>query len=303
MLKITDVSETKPKVTIGICAKNAERTIRLAVESAMWQDFNHDLIEIIFVDDGSTDNTLCIVEELFSRMDFRSKVFSGPWRGIARARNTVVEHADSEYVIWLDSDEILSRAFVKEQVNFMDCHQSVGVAKGKYSFLKNKSQETLVSILENTEFMLSTISEKNADSMTLGTGGCIYRLSAIREIGGFDPQIKGAGEDVDAEERIRKCGWHLFVTSALFYEKRRDNWKSLWSEYFWLGIGGQQLLRKGSQILNLYKFLPPVAVAAEFLKIPIAYKITHEKAVLLLPLHYIFKRSAWFFGFLMERTR
>ncbi len=275
----------------------------MAIESLIHQDFDHNLIEIVFVDDGSIDKTLSIAKELFSGIDIRARIFTGPWRGIAKARNTIIEQAEGEYIIWLDSDEIISEGFVKEQVKFMDQHKDVGIAKGKYGSLKNNYNETVVARLENTEFMLSTISEKNAGSMPLGTGGSIYRVRAVKEIGGFDIHISGAGEDIDAEERIRQRGWQLFVTSALFYETRRASWGSLWSEYFWLGIGGRQLLNKGSHVLNLYKFLPPVAIAAEVLKLPMAYKITHQKTVLLLPLHYIFKRSAWFMGFFMERIR
>jgi glycosyltransferase involved in cell wall biosynthesis len=286
---------------VGICAKNAEATIGLAIDSVVEQDFSHDLMEIVFVDDGSTDATLQIAEKMFSQIDVIARTFSGSWRGIAKARNTVIEQAEGEYIVWLDSDEILSKNFVKKQVEFMDSHLRAGIAKGKYGSLKNGARQTLVASLENTEFMLSTISEKNAGSMALGTGGSIYRLKAVKAVGGFDPSIHGAGEDVDAEERIRQCGWQLFVTSALFYETRRGNWKSLWAEYFWLGIGGRQLLKKDSHVLNLYKFIPPVAVAAEFLKVPMAYKLTHQKLVLLLPLHYIFKRSAWLLGFLMQR--
>jgi hypothetical protein len=44
--------------------------------------------------------------------------------------------------------------------------------------------------------------------------------------------------------------------------------------------------------------LPPIALLAEFSKVPTAYKLTHQKAVLFLPLHYVFKRVAWFLGLL-----
>ena len=47
----------KPKVTIGVCARNCETTIGEAVESIIMQDYPHELIEVIFVDDGSTDGT------------------------------------------------------------------------------------------------------------------------------------------------------------------------------------------------------------------------------------------------------
>jgi hypothetical protein len=44
--------------------------------------------------------------------------------------------------------------------------------------------------------------------------------------------------------------------------------------------------------------LPPIALLAEVSRVPMAYKLTHEKRVLFLPFHYMFKRTAWFLGFL-----
>jgi hypothetical protein len=43
--------------------------------------------------------------------------------------------------------------------------------------------------------------------------------------------------------------------------------------------------------------IPIVALAAEALRVPSAYRLTKRKIVLLLPLHYVFKRVAWFVGF------
>ena len=50
----------KPIVTIGICVKNTEKTILDAINSILEQDYPTDLMEIIFVDDGSEDRTLSI---------------------------------------------------------------------------------------------------------------------------------------------------------------------------------------------------------------------------------------------------
>ena len=71
----------KPKVTLGICARNAEKSIALALKSVIRQDFPHELMEIVFVDDGSEDNTLKIVEfceskgvEIAGKINFDSLV-------------------------------------------------------------------------------------------------------------------------------------------------------------------------------------------------------------------------------------
>jgi len=285
------------KVTVGVCVKNCETLIGNAIASVVAQDFPHGLMELIVVDGYSEDKTLAIIKERLDKTDLKYRVFYEN-EGLGRARQIVIDNAGGEYIVWVDGDMVISKDFVRKQVEFMDNNPDVGIAKGKYEISVNPDSESLVAMLENTEFMLNTIVEGETASNCLGTSGCIYRVKAIRQVGGFDLSIKGVGEDMDAESRVRKAGWLLYITSVPFYEKRRQTWKSLWKEYFWHGQGNRYLLKKDKTILNLYKMLPPVALTAELLRVPAAYKLTYRKTVVLLPLHYIFKRIAWILGFL-----
>jgi len=280
-----------------MCVKNCEATIKEAVESVLDQDFPHEFMELVIVDGYSQDKTLSVLRDSFKKADIRTKIFYEN-EGLGRARQIIVDNASGEYIVWVDSDMVLSRDFVRNQVEFMNHNTDVGIAKGKYGIRSNGNHENLVATLENAEYVLNTMFEGETNSKSLGTSGCIYRVKAIRQVGGFDPYIKGAGEDEDAENRIREAGWLLHVTFALFYETRRQTWKSLWNEYFWYGKGGRRILRKNRQIINFYKMLPPVALATELLRVPVAYRLTRRKAVLFLPFHYAFKRVAWFLGFI-----
>lgn len=287
----------KPKVTVGICVRNCADYIQEAITSIVDQDFSHDLMELIVVDGYSEDKTLSILKEGLEKTDLKHKIFYEN-EGLGRARQIVVDNAGGDYIVWVDGDMVLSKDFVRTQVEFMDSNPEVGIAKGKYAICANPHDESLVAILENTEFMLNTMVSGETSSNCLGTSGCIYRVKAIKQVGGFDLSLKGVGEDMEAESRIRRAGWLLYITTALFYETRRQTWKSLWKEYFWHGQGNRYLLQKNRKIINLCKMLPPVAVTAELLRVPAAYKLTYRKVVFLLPLHYIFKRIAWFLGFL-----
>ena len=66
----------RPEVSIGICARNSEETIGLTIESVAKQSFPHHLMEIVFVDDGSEDSTLKIVQLYASRIDVPVRIFS-----------------------------------------------------------------------------------------------------------------------------------------------------------------------------------------------------------------------------------
>ena len=285
------------RVTIGMCVKNSEATIKEAVESVLTQDYPSQSMELLVVDGRSRDNTLKILENSLRGAKIGVRMFSES-EGLGRARQIVVDNASGEYIVWVDGDMTLDKGFVKKQVEFMDHHPDAGIAKGKYGVRINGKRETVVATLENVEFLLATASEGRTDSKALGASGCVYRVKALKQVGGFDTGIKGVGEDMDIEDRIRRKGWQLHVSSAIFFETRRQTWKALWSEYFWHGSGGRYMFEKNKRAINIEKMFPPWAILAELLRVPAAYRLTHRKVVLFLPFHYAFKRVAWFLGFL-----
>jgi len=162
------------------------------------------------------------------------------------------------------------------------------------------NEANLVATLENVEYMVDDRKYREKTMpRSLGTGGSIYRVKAIRQIGGFDPNIRRAGEDTDAEHRISEAGWLLCRTQAVFSEIRRETWKAVWEEYFWRGYGGYYVAHKNSAsaLSSLHRIFPPAAILDEVLLSFDAYRLTHRKAVFLLPLHWTFKRIAWCLGF------
>lgn len=285
-----------PRVTIGVCVRNCEDTIHEVIESIMAQDYPHEFMEVIFADDGSIDKTLTIIRNYASKIDIKTKIFQHEWKGLGFTRNLVVNKAEGKYIIWVDGDMILTKNFVTIQVEFMEKNPSVAIAKGRYGL---HFQGNLASDLENLEFLTVNLKDPEKDSTPLGTGGAIYRVEAIRQVGGFDERITGACEDIDVEYRIRKAGWSLSITPAIFYERHRRTWRELWREYFWQGKGGFRLIRKNA-FVNLHMLWPPITLLTESSRAILAYKLTRRKIAFLLPLHYFYKRAAWIFGLLIS---
>lgn len=288
----------KPKVTIGVCVKNSDKTLSEAIDSIIDQEYPHELTEVVFVDDGSHDKTLSIIKSYIPKMDMPSRVFHHDWKGLGYSRNEVVTSANGEYVIWVDGDMSLPKNFVRMQVEFMDRNPSVGIAKGRYGIQQSNS---VVAYLQNVEALVELINfECEPLAKPLGTGGSIYRVAAIRKVGGFNEKITGVGEDMDAEYRIGSSGWSLRVSAAEFYEKRRNNWKELWNEYFWHGVGGKSIIKRVHPQSMLFRMFPPTIFVAVIGRSCQAYKLTRNKVVFILPLQWIFKRTAWILGFAMS---
>ncbi len=291
-----------PKVTIGVCVRNSETSVKEAIDSILDQDFPHELMEVIFVDDGSEDGTLRVILDSVSRMDMRAKIFHNKWQGLGPARNVVVENASGDYIVWVDGDMILPKDHVNKQVEFIERNPKVGIAKAKYGMI-NRSGENLVAVLENIPFMVDDFEDKRTVNPKLpGTGGSIYRVEAIREVNGFDSRMKGVGEDQDAAYRVKEAGWSLCKSHAVFYERRDQTWRGLWKRYFWYGYGDYDLYRKNRNIFSLHKMVPPAGFFAGLLYSLIAYRLMRRKVVFLLPFHYAFKMAAWCLGFAKGHT-
>lgn len=291
----------RPIVTIGVCARNCESSIDNVAKSIKCQSFPHELMEVVFVDDGSDDNTLSVIRKMVPTFDMEVKVYGIKWEGLGTARNLVVDNACGKYIVWLDCDMMFPSDYVKKQVDFMTCNPNAGIAGGKYGASHQKS---LVAILENLPFIITHSKYEGKITPKLpGTGGSIYRVEAIKEVGGFDAKIKGAAEDIDAAYRVKNVGWLNYISSATFYEKRIETWKALWSKYFWYGYGMHFVLHKSSQIEKLYEMLPPVAFLEGLLCSSAAYRLTLKKKAFLLPLHFLFKMTAWIFGFMKSHFR
>jgi glycosyltransferase involved in cell wall biosynthesis len=284
------VSKNLVAVTVGICTRNSEKTILRAIRSIAEQDFPRELIEVIVVDGNSQDQTLSIIREHLPTTSIKTSFYSEN-TGLGFARQIVVNKASAPYIVWVDGDVELSPSYLKEQVAFMGSNPSIAVALGNAGILVD---DNLVATLENIGYVIDGIRHKGKSTTQLmGAGGAIFRTAAIKQAGGFNTEIKGAHEDMDIGYRLREAGWKFCITSAVFYHRQRTTWKSLWKQHYWYGYG-LHFFQSVHKDHNLFsdKAVDRVIFSS------LAYKLTHRKAVFLLPLHFVFKKIALLFGYL-----
>ena len=291
-------SSSSPIVTIGFCVKNMAETVGKAINSIAGQDFPHDSIEIIVVEGFSCDETFSIVENQLSKTDIHYRIFRDNG-GLGAARQFVVMNSAAKYIVWVDGDMILPQDYLNKQVEYMENNRSIAVGAGKYGLHMGQGA---VADLENVVYATDSVfGEKSASASKFGylpgAEGAIYRVDAIRQVGGFDANIKGAAEDTELDYRLILKGWVLGSANTFFVESTRPTIFSLWHQYFWYGRGGHFVYHKDPEILKLWTLSPLAGFVAGLLRCSGAYRLTHRKEVFLLPLHYTFKRIAWFFGF------
>lgn len=100
---------------------NVENFIKKCLDSLVSQTVDKTEIEVILVDDGSKDSSGAICDEYAQKYDF-FKVFHNENSGVSAARNFGIDHSHGKYIIFLDSDDYLSKKSLKHLVTFFDKH-------------------------------------------------------------------------------------------------------------------------------------------------------------------------------------
>lgn len=95
-----------PLVSVVVPVFNAEEYLREALESLRRQTYRG--IEVVLVNDGSTDGSVSICRE-FCRLDSRFRLLTQPNRGVSASRNLGIEKANGDWIVFMDADDIMAR--------------------------------------------------------------------------------------------------------------------------------------------------------------------------------------------------
>lgn len=95
---------------------NKEEYLHKCIESLRNQTYEN--IEIVLVDDGSTDNSLSVCRK-YADMDKRICVVHQENQGVCGARNTCLNNAHGDYIFWVDPDDFVEISLVKDAVEVM----------------------------------------------------------------------------------------------------------------------------------------------------------------------------------------
>jgi glycosyltransferase involved in cell wall biosynthesis len=172
-------------------AYNAERYIAQAMDSILTQTLAN--LELIVVDDGSLDDTAEMVRRYADR-DRRVRLLEHEAnRNICHALNTGIEAARGAYVARMDADDWSYPYRLERQVAFMDAHPDVGVSGGTIEVCDEQLRPLNRRTYRRTD---REIRQRLFRYSPFAHPTVIYRTSAAREVGGYDPALADA-EDYD----------------------------------------------------------------------------------------------------------
>lgn len=105
------------KISVVVPVYNGERYLKMCVESILKQTYSH--LEIIIINDGSTDGTALLIEQL-RRQDHRIRVLHKKQNeGIGAARNTALEMVTGDYLVFVDSDDWIDPNHISDLYDLM----------------------------------------------------------------------------------------------------------------------------------------------------------------------------------------
>lgn len=107
-----------PFLSVIIPVYNAELSLARCIESILRQNFND--IEVLLIDDGSTDSSIQICEEFVSK-DSRVKIFKKDNGGVSSARNLGLKEACGEWITFVDSDDSLEESWLPSYETYNAC--------------------------------------------------------------------------------------------------------------------------------------------------------------------------------------
>lgn len=134
------MSEYKYKISVIIPVYNCEKYIRGCVESLKKQTMPSEDFQIIFINDGSSDNGGAVCEE-FARQDKNIVYFAKENGGVSSARNKGIELAQGKYIMFLDADDTIKACSLQAIYDFFEAHYNeVDLVTYSIDYLNEKGE-------------------------------------------------------------------------------------------------------------------------------------------------------------------
>jgi glycosyltransferase involved in cell wall biosynthesis len=218
------------RTSIIIPCHNYGRFLAEAVESALEQTLPP--LEVIVVDDGSSDNSLIVARRYVER---GVRVIEQANKGAIATFNTGIRASTGQYFVVLSADDRLDTRYLERTVPLLDANLSAGYVYTAYRLFGNDHR-----VLDAPPFSLQRLLLRPFIIATT-----LMRRSAFDESGGYSPAMEGGHEDWEFFITLAELGWFgLALPEVLFhYRKHSNSSRNAVSMTRWLDVHRRVYLR------------------------------------------------------------
>lgn len=205
--------ESRPLVSVLISSYNHAGYIESSILSVLQQTYPH--VELLVVDDGSTDDSVERIQRLQALHGFDFRVQQN--QGLSRTLNGMIARAKGVLITPFGSDDIMRPERLETQVAFMHGKPEVGICAGNVEYIDGsgtvlaRQQRNSARRLDFEDVFLNL--KPGASAATL-----LFRREALDAVGGFDPAIRL--EDVYIELKVTQFGYCIEVMEEVLAQYR-----------------------------------------------------------------------------------
>ncbi len=222
-----------PLVSVIIAAYNAAEFIEETCRSVMRQTYG--ALEVIVVDDGSTDSTAAVIDAL-SAADPRIRLLRQSNLGVAAARNRAIAAASGEYIAPLDADDVWDPTKLARQVARLDeAGPGAGMAYCWWAWIDVNG-----TVLDRSPFwrIEGDVLERLVEVNFTGSASVpLFRRATLEAVGGYDSGLRDKGaqgcEDWDLAMRVAARFQVVAVPAMLVGYRRRGDSMSAGCDTMW----------------------------------------------------------------------
>lgn len=216
-------------VSIAVTSWNRRQYIQRCLNGIIAQTYKN--IEIIIVDDGSTDGTQALIRRWKNGLNpsLRKRVIFAPMprnMDYSGALTTAMYLGRGQFIATHDSDDFSHPDRIRRQVNYLRSHPNIGLIGTNYRVVRNgkiSKQEPGWLAFGPQKIR----SEYRAGGHCITCGSLLFRANLLDKFGGLNRRIKGA-EDYEFVARLSKMGVHMDnLHDVLYYVRQHEQQRSL----------------------------------------------------------------------------
>ncbi|MGC0271072.1 bifunctional glycosyltransferase/CDP-glycerol:glycerophosphate glycerophosphotransferase [Glutamicibacter soli] len=224
-----------PKLTLVVSMYKVEEYLGEFLSSLSVQKFNQPEVEIIFVNDGSPDNSSAIVADWLNSSHFQGRVLNKENGGLSSARNLGIDEARGEWITFPDPDDILSNNYLEvllQRIAESDARSSLITTNIQFYDDKNNEVNDTHPLRSKFDKKFRIVNlERHPNYIHLSAATGIYRVAKIRNLKlRFEEEVKPNFEDgvFTAKYLLNfKNPTISLLGNAIYYYRRREDGSSM----------------------------------------------------------------------------